>query len=262
MRKATITLTTDFGLSDHFVGVMKGVIRRIAPEASIIDITHELRTYDIAEAAFVVGETYRWWPAKTIHLVVVDPGVGTSRRPILMEAAGQYFIAPDNGVLTVVAQREKAKVREITSRKYLLEPVSRTFHGRDIFAPCAAHLARGVRPAQFGKLIQDYQRLALGPPTRTGKRVWTGVILKVDRFGNMITNFGVDEFSAIRTRPFEMAVGMEKVRRLALHYAESEPGELALIEGSSGYLEICANMASAARRVGCSAGAPLELTIR
>jgi hypothetical protein len=261
MRKATITLTTDFGLGDHFVGVMKGVIRTIAPHADIVDISHELHAFDVTEAAFVVGETYRWWPKRTIHVVVIDPGVGTSRRPILIEAAGQYFLAPDNGVLTLVARRENCKVRAITKPRFFLTPVSNTFHGRDVFAPCAAHLAAGVRPPQFGRLIHDPLRLAIPEPVRTGKRVWTGAIRKIDRFGNMITNFRVADFEAVRLRPFDIAVGLERISKLARSYAEGEADELFLIAGSSGYFEICCNMSSAARRTGCASGAPVELTL-
>ena len=262
MAKPLITLTTDFGAADQFSGVMKGVIKRIAPAAEIIDISHELTPFEINEAAYVVGETYAYFPKKTIHVVVVDPGVGTSRRPILVEAAGQYFIAPDNGVLTMVCRREeKHKCREITASKYFLDPVSRTFHGRDIFAPCAAHLAMGAPPASFGKLIKDHLMLKMDSPVQNGKRTWQGLVLRIDRFGNLITNFHIKEFDWIKTRPFELAIGMEKVRRLALNYAECNIGELALIEGSSGYLEVSSNQASAAKILGCGGGAPAELTV-
>ncbi len=240
---------------------MKGVILRIAPQAEIIDITHDLAAYEIGEAAFVVEQSYRYFPKKTIHVVVVDPGVGSARRPILMEAAGQYFIGPDNGVLTPVFTKEKHKVREISAAKYFLSPLSRTFHGRDIFAPCAAHLAKGATPATFGKLITDQMRMFLPVPTRTSKRVWTGSVLRIDRFGNMITNFTTEEFSWVETHPFEMAVGMQPVRRLALNYTDCEPGELFLIHGSSGYLEVSAAQTSAAKLVGCGVGAPLELSV-
>ena len=261
MPRPIITLTTDFGHSDHYVGVMKGVILQIAPLAEIIDITHDLAAYEIGEAAFVVDQTYRYFPKKTIHVAVVDPGVGSARRPIMVEAAGQYFIAPDNGVLTPVVKREKHKARELTVAKYFLSPVSRTFHGRDIFAPCAAHLAIGVPPARFGKLIRDHMRMLMPEPTRTSKRAWTGSVLRIDRFGNMITNYSTAEFDWIETRPFEMAVGMQQVRRLALNDAECAPGELFLIHGSSGYLEISMSQASAAKMVGCGVGAPLELSV-
>src|SRR5579885_3526225 len=136
-----ITLTTDFGTSDHFAGTMKGVILAIAPRAAIVDITHEILPYDINEAAFVIAQAWRYFPKKTIHMVVVDPGVGSERRPILCEAGGQYFIAPDNGVLSMIYDSESHRVRAITNPKLMRKEVSRTFHGRDVFAPAAAHLA-------------------------------------------------------------------------------------------------------------------------
>src|SRR5579871_4503494 len=180
-----LTLTTDFGLSDHYVGVMKGVILSICPRARIVDISHGVGAYAIAEGAFTVAQSYPYFPRGAVHVVVVDPGVGTARRPILAQAAGQFFVAPDNGVLSMIYSRESAKVRMIASDRYFLRPVSNTFHGRDIFSPVAAHLAAGVRPAQFGKLIEDYLRLNFEMPVRTGRRAWTGTILKIDRFGNM-----------------------------------------------------------------------------
>ena len=262
MLRPIITLTTDFGVSDHFAGAMKGVILGIAPTANIVDITHEIRPFEIAEGAFTIYQAYRWFPRKTIHVVVVDPGVGTARRPILVEAAGQFFIGPDNGVLSMVYGKElKHKVRQITAEKYFLQPVSRTFHGRDIFSPVAAHLAAGVRPPAFGKPIDDYLKLSLDAPVRTGKRVWTGTILKIDRFGNLITNLHIDEFPGVRSRPFELQVGARRLARLALNYADSEEPEPFVIVGSSGYLEVACNQASAARVLGCGAGAPVELTV-
>ena len=173
-----------------------------------------------------------------MHVVVIDPGVGTSRRPILAEAAGQCFVAPDNGVLSMIYAREKHKVRWITAEKYFLKPVSQTFHGRDIFAPVAAHLARGVAPAKMGKLIDDYLRLHFERPVRTARRGWTGTILKIDRFGNLITNFPAADFPDLHKRPFELSVGLETVDRLARNYADCGPGELFVIVGSSGYLEV------------------------
>lgn len=253
-----ITLTTDFGTQDHFVGVMKGVILGIAPDATIVDITHEIRPQDIPGGAFTIAQAYAWFPKKTIHVVVVDPGVGSERRPILAEAAGQYFVAPDNGVLSMVFAREEPRVRHITAERFFLKPVSRTFHGRDVFSPVAAHLAAGARPASFGKPIDDYFRLSFHKPTRTGKHVWTGTVLHADRFGNLITNFHVDDFPDVTSRAFELGIGLEKLSRLALTFSEGEPGELLVIVGSSGYLEVAANQASAARRLGCGPGAPVE----
>ncbi len=261
MPRRIITLTTDFGTADHFTGVLKGVILGIAPAAAIVDITHDVRAYEISEGAFVIAQAYRYFPKRTIHVVVVDPGVGTARRPILVEAAGQFFIAPDNGVLAMVYGREKAKVREITAEKYFLKPVSRTFHGRDIFAPTAAHLAMGATPASFGKAIDDYLKITLDKPDRTGKRAWTGAILKIDRFGNLITNFHIEDFPDLRTRPFEISVGLRKITRLALTYAESEDQAPFSIVGSSGFIEIACNRASAAGLLGCGVGAPVDVML-
>jgi S-adenosylmethionine hydrolase len=253
-----ITLTTDFGLSDHYVGVMKGVILGILPAARIVDLSHQVNPYETAEAAFLIAQAYSYFPKKTVHVLVIDPGVGTSRRPILAEAGGQYFVAPDNGVLGMIYSREKCKVRVIDNDRFFRKPVSRTFHGRDIFAPVAAHLAKGVAPARVGKVVHDYLRPAPAVPERTGKHVWTGTVLKIDRFGNVVTNFAMSD---ILGSQFELVLGPHVITRLAANYAEAKPGELFTIEGSSGYLEISTGQGSAAKILGCVAGAPVELRI-
>lgn len=256
-----ITLTTDFGLSDHYVGAMKGVILTICPRARIVDISHGGNAYEISEAAFTLAQAYRYFPRGTVHVVVVDPGVGTSRRPILAQAAGQWFIAPDNGVLSMIYGRAKHKVRAISNERYFLRPVSNTFHGRDIFSPVAAHLAGGVAAARFGKLIGDYLRLDFDRPVRSGRRVWTGAILKVDRFGNLVTNYAAADFPDLEQRPFELAAGTQRINVCARNYAECRAGEPFVILGSSGYYEISVGQGSAAKVLGCAAGAPLELTV-
>jgi len=261
MRRPIITLTTDFGLSDYFAGAMKGVILGICPQAEIVDICHEIAPFEIPEGAFVLAQSYRYFPPKTVHIVVVDPGVGTARRPILAEAARQYFLAPDNGVLSMVLAGEKHKVRAVTAEKYFLKQVSHTFHGRDVFAPVAAHLAKGTPAARFGKLVRDYLRSSFGQPTRTGKRIWTGNILKIDRFGNLITNLHIDEFPTIRQRPFEMTVGPYRISHLATTFGDCNFGELFVIVGSSGFFEVATNQGSAAKMIGCAAGAQVDLTI-
>jgi S-adenosyl-L-methionine hydrolase (adenosine-forming) len=261
MRNPLITLTTDFGLSDHYVGTMKGVILSICPAARIVDISHDVTPYEIGEGAYLLTQAYRFFPRGTVHVVVVDPGVGTSRRPILAQTAGQYFVAPDNGVLSMIYAREKHKVRAVTGDRYFLKPVSATFHGRDVFSPVAAHLARGIAPAQFGKLINDYLRLTFDSPHRTGRRGWTGAILHIDRFGNMVTNFAVADFPELDKRAFEFTAGLRRIGVLAPNYAACGSGEPFVIAGSSGYYEISVNQASAAKLLGCVAGAPLELTI-
>ncbi|HTC87248.1 MAG TPA: SAM-dependent chlorinase/fluorinase [Bryobacteraceae bacterium] len=261
MTRPIITLTTDFGMSDHFVGVMKGVILGIQPAAQIVDISHGVQPFEITDGAFTIAQAYRYFPKKTIHVVVVDPGVGSARRPLLAEMGGQYFVAPDNGVLSMVFAHEQPKVRHITSERFFLHPVSRTFHGRDVFSPVAAHLAAGATPAQFGKRIEDYLRAEFDKPVQRGKHTWTGTILKADHFGNLATNFYIEHFPALRTHAFSLHAGLQPITRLALTFSECAPGELFAIVGSSGYLEIAASEASAAKALGCSAGSPVELTI-
>lgn len=267
MVRPIITLTTDFGLSDHFVGVMKGVILGIQPAARVIDISHGIRPYDISDGAFTIAQAYSYFPKRTIHVVVVDPGVGSARRPLLAEMAGQYFIAPDNGVLSMVVAREEARgepsirVRHITAEKYFLKPLSRTFHGRDVFSPAAARLAAGVKPPRFGKLISDFIRAQFDKPTQIDKHTWVGTILKADHFGNLATNFHIDHFPSLRTHAFQLKAGSQGITRLALTFSECAPDELFVVVGSSGYLEVAASQAPAARMLGCGAGSPVELTI-
>jgi S-adenosylmethionine hydrolase len=262
MPNPVLTLTTDFGLSDHYVGAMKGVILALCPRAQIVDISHAVGAFEISEGAYLIAQAYPCFPPKTVHVVVVDPGVGSARRPILVEAAGQYFVAPDNGVLSMVyGACEKYKVRLISNEKLFRHPVSRTFHGRDIFAPVAARLAAGLPPARVGKLIDNYLRPSFQKPQRTGKRTWTGRVLKIDGFGNIITNFHSADFPDLEKYNFAMRLGPREVTVLVRNYAESSPGEIFLIVGSSGYLEISVNQASAAKVVGCEAGAPAELLI-
>lgn len=261
MSSGLITLTTDFGQSDHFVGAMKGVILSIAPRVRIVDITHAIAPYDLTEAAFVIAQAWRYFPRRTVHVIVVDPTVGSARRPILVEAGGHYFIAPDNGLLSMVYETGVHKVRVIANPKVMNKEVSHTFHGRDVFAPAAAHLAAGVPPARFGKAVADYVQSFQIKPSRFAERNWRGKVLKVDHFGNLITNLHIDDFPDVRTRPIELRLGVERIRRLALTYAEAAPGEVFVIVGSSGFLEVAANQASAANRLCCGAGAPLELEI-
>lgn len=263
VRKASsriITLTTDFGLSDHYVGTMKGVILGLAPGATIVDISHDVTPFEPLDGAFTIAQAYRYFPEGAIHVVVVDPGVGTTRRAILVEAAGQFFIGPDNGVFSMIYDREPHKVLEITNAKFFRTDVSATFHGRDVFAPCAAHLAGGALPPRLGKPIADYTQLALIKPQQMARRVWSGAVLKVDRFGNLITNLHVEHLPDIRTRPFEISIGLRQIAGLADTFGACAPGELANIVGSSGYIEVIVNRGSAAEFLKCVTGSPLEIT--
>jgi S-adenosylmethionine hydrolase len=246
-----ITLLTDFGLSDHYVAAMKGVILGIRPEARLIDITHEIRAYAIADAAFTLAQAAPCFPAGTIHLVVVDPGVGSARRPLLVDARGYRFVAPDNGVLTPILQPD-TPIREITATRYFRQPPSQTFHGRDIFAPVAAHLANGIPPADFGPLIQD--------PVRLPAPESAGHILHVDRYGNLVTNLPLIEFADLTTRPFQLEIGASIISQTCPNYASAPTHQLFLVPGSSGYWEISINQGSAAAETGAISGSPFTLT--
>jgi S-adenosyl-L-methionine hydrolase (adenosine-forming) len=260
MKRRIITLLTDFGSVEHYAAAMKGVLLGICPEAQLIDISHEIPPYGIADAAFTLAQAWKCFPEGTVHLIVVDPGVGSSRRPIVVEAAGHCFVAPDNGVLTMLYDAIPVhEVREITAAHYFRQPVSRTFHGRDIFAPVAAHVAKGVRPEAFGTSIGDYRQLGFSKPSRTGEKTWAGTVLKIDRFGNVITNFD----SEIWLRPgadlFQIRAGSRLIARIASNYAEMPPGEPFVIAGSAGYLELSLNQGSAAAAIGARSGDSLEL---
>ncbi len=263
-----ITLLTDFGSRDAYAAIMKGVILGIAPQARLVDLCHEVTPYQIPEGGFTLCQSYRWFPKGTIHLVVIDPGVGSERRAIAVEALGHRFIGPDNGVFSMLlreaaagsGEKRPCRVREITNRKLALPATSNTFHGRDIFAPAAAHLAAGVKFAALGPLIEDALRQDWDLPIRTGKRFWQGAVFKADRFGNLITNFRVGEFP-LTDGVFELQAGFERIETVRTHFGSAAAGELFLLAGSSGFWEICINQASAANMLGLSSGSPLELAI-
>ena len=260
MTRPILTLTSDFGTADHYAGTMKGVILRICPQAQIVDITHDIAPFAIAEGAYSIAQAWRYFPEKTVHVVVVDPGVGTARRPILVEAGGQYFLGPDNGVLSMVYLHEPAKVRLIANEVYFLHPVSQTFHGRDIFAPVAAHLAAGEIAESIGDCIEDYVKPEFAKPQRAPDGAWIGQIIKADRFGNLITNFHVSEFADLAQGPFTLTLGARRITALARNYQACAPGELFLIVGSSGYYEISLRQGNAAQYAQCQPGTVIELT--
>lgn len=198
-----ITLMTDFGYKDVFVGAMKGVIYGINPEARVIDITHGITPHNIKEAAMRLNEYFRYFPERSIHMVVVDPGVGTERRPIFVECDGHYFVGPDNGVFTKVinSSQETLQVRHITASHYFIPPKGNTFHGRDIFAPVAAWVAKGTRMDSLGEVIEDYKLIDLPEPTIEGNQV-NGEVVYYDSFGNAITNITAEDIEKLReTKP-------------------------------------------------------------
>lgn len=264
-RRPVITLLTDFGTADYYVGAMKGVILKINPEVEIVDISHDVIPHDVLDAAFTLVQTYRYYPTRTVHLVVVDPGVGTQRRPILATGDNHYFIAPDNGVLSFVyAQQENLSVRKITAEHYFHTPVSHTFHARDVFAPAAAYLSKGLEPYQFGEEITDFIRFQIPKPKPVSEKAWKGMVLKVDHFGNAITNFTRNDVPALfaeQTPAFKLKAGEKEVSRLVRAYAEGAAGELFVILGSSGYLEVATNRGGAARLLNLDRGAELTLEL-
>lgn len=262
LRPPLITLLTDFGLADHYVAAMKGVILGICPEARLVDISHEIRPFGIAEAAFTLGQAYPNFPAGTTHLVVVDPGVGTGRRPLLVEAEGHSFIAPDNGVLTWPMDRDPGhRARQITAAGYFRQPVSATFHGRDVFAPVAAHLASGVPVTEFGKTIEDPRRLDFAPAKRGEDGVWAGRILYVDRFGNLVTNFRAADLGGITENRFRMIIGNTETSWYHPSYASADQESIFVIDGSSGFLEVSINQGDAAIFTGAAAGSGVTVRL-
>ena len=228
-----ITLLTDFGLKDAYAGIMKGVILSINPDAGIVDIAHEVEAQDVREAAFLVKESCPWFPAGTTHVAVVDPTVGSSRRPIIVTTRDYAFVGPDNGIFTLVMD-EASSVHVIENPEFMLPVISGTFHGRDIFSPTAAHLSRGVLPAAFGRRIDDPVRLAGLFPVKEGE-VLKGKIVRFDRFGNGITNIPEDSLqSFLEGAAFRIETGALSFEGLSRSYHEAD---FTCLIGSSGYLE-------------------------
>ena len=257
-----ITLLTDFGKSDYFVGAVKGAILTINPAARIVDITHEIAPHDVESAAFTLLAANSAFPDGTIHVAVVDPGVGSSRRPLLIRAHGQYFIGPDNGILSYVCEspeRAGVEVFHLNKAKYFRRPVSQTFHGRDVFAPVAAALSNGIHPEQLGTRIRDYVRLPPIAPEVSGKGKIKGRIIHIDRFGNCVTNISPAELSAEMIEAgARLSIKGKVVKSFRNFFAEDTEtrDELFGIWGSAGFLEIAAANKSAAKLLKAKRGDP------
>jgi S-adenosylmethionine hydrolase len=264
-RKPIVTLTTDFGLNDHFVGTMKGVILSVEPNAEIIDISHAVQAFDVLDGALMISQAYSYFPTGTVHMVIVDPGVGSARRPIIVSSDRHHFVAPDNGVLSLVyAREERLHARHITAEHYNLQPVSQTFHARDIFAPVAGYLAKGVDPEKFGDEITDFVRFNAPKPKPVNESTLRGIVLKVDRFGNLITNITPEDAPMLSSEPaaaFKIVVGKREVTEIKPSYSEGAPGEVFGILGSMGYLEIAANRGSAAQVLGVGKGTDVNIVL-
>lgn len=261
MAGAIITLTTDYGTNDHLVGTLKGVILKINPEATIVDITHNVAPFDLLDGALAIGAAYPYFPSRTIHVLVVDPGVGTERRPLLVTADNQYFVAPDNGVLSLVYEKAAdTVVRQATAEHYFLQPVSKTFHGRDIFAPLAGWLSKTWQTAGMGEEIQDYKKFALPRPKATDGVV-KGIVMRVDAFGNLMTNFKPEDLpeDALQSGHVKFQLGGQTISRLVPTFAAGNSGEAIAYVGSSGYIEFAINKGNAARTLALGRGAPVTL---
>jgi len=249
-----ITLLTDFGVADPYVGMMKGVIAGICSDANVIDISHDIPPEDVRTGAFFLERSFRYFPRGTVHIAVVDPGVGTSRAPLALRSEGHIFVGPDNGLLSFAAPRGRGVV--LRSAPYLLPRRSHTFHGRDVFAPAAAHLARGVALEELGPAKRGFARLAWPKPRKT-RRGYRAEVLSIDRFGNLITNFEPSHWDSLR-RP-EVHAGAFRSAVLSKSYRAARKGDLIVVFGGYGLLEIAARDASAAVKLGLARGAKVEL---
>ncbi len=263
MSRPIITLTTDFGQADGYVGAMKGAILGICPRATLVDVSHEIRPQAVRQAAYILGKTMPYFPPNAVHLVVVDPGVGSARRPIAVQTARAIYVAPDNGVLDwVLAHDPACSAVHLTEARFRLPQVSATFHGRDIFAPAAAHLACGTDLREMGEVfpLADLVNLPALEPAPQADGSWQGEILNVDHFGNLVSSFQIPAAGAqhlATDSQFCVTVGKERVGGLNRTFADVEAGELVAYVGSDGYLEIAVRNGNAAARLNVDAGDPI-----
>ena len=262
MPRPVIALLTDFGTRDHYAGTMKGVALGICPDITFVDISHDVPPHDVVAGALELAAAYKYFPAGTIFLVVVDPGVGSMRRGIAADTGDYKFVAPDNGVLTAVFDEHAPKrVVELTERRYARPTVSRTFEGRDRFAPAAAWLAKGIELVALGRPAGATHRLDLPHATLDGDRI-AGQVQRVDRFGNLITNIDRKTFDRLAGAQLEIQIGGRVVSKVVSAYTDASPGELCALFGSTDHLEIAANGASAASDLDLGRGAPVQVARR
>jgi S-adenosylmethionine hydrolase len=256
-----LTLTTDFGTKDGFVGTLKGVIWSICPPAQIADISHSISPQNVLEGAFALWRAYAFFPSGTIHLAVIDPGVGTSRRPVAMQLGEHFFVGPDNGLFTPMLedaeqQGELPKIVHLTNQKYFLQEISRTFHGRDIFAPVAAYLANGVPLADLGPYIHDPVRLQMPKPEKTPDG-WRAHVTVIDVFGNLTTDLPAVAMTGIKN--VTIHIHGREVRELVTSYGEKRTGELVALVDSENYIEVAIVNGSAAKILGAQVGEIIEV---
>lgn len=251
-----IVLLTDFGAKDYYVGAMKGVILSINRSAKIINLTHEIAPQDISSASFTLCACYRDFPKQTIFVAVVDPGVGSNRKAILVETKDYFFIAPDNGLLSFIFdEATDFRVFELTNKKFFKHPISQTFHGRDIFAPIAAHLSNGVKTNEFGNETQNFVRFEKNKPRKVSDKETEAEIIYIDRFGNLITNLTQKDLP----ENFTLKINETKIEKIQNFFAEADDEELFMILGSAGFLEIVAFQNSAATLLKVKRGQKVRL---
>ncbi|MEK6599903.1 MAG: SAM-dependent chlorinase/fluorinase [Deltaproteobacteria bacterium] len=258
-----ITLLTDFGTEDSYVSAMKGVIISINPDTTIIDISHQIPPQDIMAGALILSQAAPFFPKGTIHIAVVDPDVGGKRKPILIETDRYFFVGPDNGIFSIVLQREKIKQKiHLTNKDYFLRHISSTFHGRDIFSPIAAYLSLGIEPAVLGKKIKEIKELEFKKPYAKNGRI-IGQIIHIDRFGNLITNIDEGLLKRVfKNKAFEIKIGGNIIKRLIPSYSYAKKDEIITLIGSSGLLEIAKRDADARQELGAEKGDRVEVRLR
>ncbi len=258
METKLITLTTDFGYKDPSVGIMKGVVFSINPNARIVDLSHGVAPQDIRGAALVLAHSAPFFPPQTIHVAVVDPGVGTERRPILIESEGNFFVGPDNGVLSLAVRGKAVKqIIELTNESYRLKPTSATFHGRDVFAPVAAYLSLGISADKFGATRESYHRFQWPEVIKSNGEV-QGEIIYIDNFGNLITNVHERDLKSLPRETVAISLADLTIRGIAPNYAGAQEGYAALIN-SWGLLEISCFNGHADQRSGADIGDPVHI---
>jgi S-adenosyl-L-methionine hydrolase (adenosine-forming) len=261
MRRPMLTLITDFGYADGYLGAVKGVVLGICPDAVLVDIAHDIPPQAVRQAAYALATAAPYFPPGTVHLIVVDPGVGSQRRPIAVQTERALYVAPDNGVLSLTLGQDSPRLAVHLNRSaYHLSPVSATFHGRDIFAPVAAHLAAGIALSRVGEPLapSDLTFLPASQPVRSPDGSWLAEIVHIDHFGNLITNLPWAE-SKKHPTGLSIRVGGALVP-IARTYADVEPGEMVAYVGSSGRIEIGVREGDAARKLGVNVGAPVEVS--
>ncbi len=255
-----ITLTTDFGSQDPFVGIMKGVIARINPRAVVVDLTHGIPPQNIFAAAMVLSHAVEYFPRQTIHVAVIDPGVGSTRRALLVQIDDTYFVGPDNGVFSLACEKRRpTRIIQLSNSAYYLSPTSHTFHGRDIFAPVAAYLSLGIAPEAFGETVHDYIRIGRPEVLRKNGSL-TGEIVSIDGFGNVFTNIRERDLTQLDRENLSIVVGELTIRGLASHYSAAGEGRPVALINSWGVLEIALNKGDFARRFGITTGDKVYLS--